>query len=356
MSYLAIQNLSVVFPRFELRSISLSLEQGQTLVLLGPSGSGKSVLLETVAGFHPPASGRIELCGRNISSLPPEERGLGFMFQDYSLFPHLTVEKNIAFGLRRKPEADRRVEQVLELLGVRHLTGRRPSGLSGGEKQRVALARALATEPRLFLFDEPLSALDARMREELREDLRRLLRSLKATSVYVTHDRLEARTLADVIAIIQDGVIRQVGQPHHVFTNPVDAWVAKFVGMQVLRPEQVEPVEPGRVRARVGDAILDATVSEHVTPETARLVFRPEDVHLEHLNGQMRHSGDGFAALVESVVPLGSLFRIELNAGPHFSALVWHADYDQLQFKPGDKVLARLDPADLLLVPEHRKL
>jgi ABC-type Fe3+/spermidine/putrescine transport system ATPase subunit len=247
MSYFMIHDLSVVLPRFSLQGVSLALEQGQTLVLLGPSGSGKSVMLETIAGFHLPAKGRIELSGREITSLPPEERGLGFMFQDYALFPHLTVERNIAFGLRRNPEADRHVEHVMKLLGVRHLIGRRPSSLSGGEKQRVALARALATEPQLFLFDEPLSALDARMREELREELRVLLRTLNATSVYVTHDRLEARALADVIAIIQDGAIRQVGSPQDVFSAPVDAWVAKFVGMQVLRPEQIEPGGPGRV-------------------------------------------------------------------------------------------------------------
>lgn len=352
MSYLAIRDLSVGFRQFRLQDISLCLEKGQTLVLLGPSGSGKSVLLETIAGFHVPATGRVELDGRNITSLPPEERGLGFMFQDYALFPHLTVKQNIAFGVRWNREADRRVNEALELVNVRHLIERRPATLSGGEKQRVALARALAIEPKLFLFDEPLSALDATMREELRVELRRLLRSLKATSLYVTHDHIEALVLADVLAVIRNGVIQQVDDPLHLFAHPVDAWVAQFLGMQVLQPERIQLAGSGRVRTRVGDATLEAAVREGVVPETARLVFRPEDVHLERLNDEVPPLEGALSAVVEAVVPLGPLFRIDLSAVASFSALLSRQEYQRLGLKTGEAVVARFEATDLLLVPE----
>jgi ABC-type Fe3+/spermidine/putrescine transport system ATPase subunit len=352
LSYFAIADLSVGFRQFRLQGISLSLEKGQTLVLLGPSGSGKSVLLETVAGFHVPATGRVELEGRNITSLPPEERGLGFMFQDYALFPHLTVKQNIAFGIRKNTEADERVKDVLELLNVRHLIERRPGTLSGGEKQRVALARALAIEPKLFLFDEPLSALDAAMREELRVELRQLLRSLKATSLYVTHDHIEALVLADVLAVIRNGVIQQVDDPLHLFAHPADAWVARFLGMQVLRPERFQYAGSGRVKIRVGDATLEASVREDLVPDSASLVFRPEDVHLERLSNQGCPVEGTISAVVEAVVPLGPLFRVDLSAVSSFSALLSRQEYHRLGLKRGDAVLARFDATDLLLVPE----
>lgn len=354
MSYLVIDDLSVVFRQFQLRGISLELEQGQTLVLLGPSGSGKSVLLETIAGFHTPSTGRIRLNGQDITSLPPEERGLGFMFQDYALFPHLTVEQNIAFGLRGSNRAAQRAQEVMELVGARHLAARRPAKLSGGEKQRVALARAMAIQPRLFLFDEPLSALDALMRDNLREEMRLQLRSLGATSLYVTHDRQEALMLADVIAIIQNGVIRQIGSSEELFAHPADAWVAEFLGLQVLCPRHLEPGTPGRMKMRIGDGILEVAVNGCATPETARLVFRPEDVRLEGLNGRRPMAEEGIPAVVAAVVPLGPLFRIDLNGGVHFQALLPRTELHRLSLKAGDRVIARVDPDDLVLVPEGR--
>lgn len=355
MSYFAIHELSLKLQKFQLQAVSLDLQPGKTLVLLGPSGSGKSVLLETIAGFYIPSAGRIELAGQEITSLPTEDRGLGFMFQDYALFPHLTVEQNVAFGLRGKSDAARRIEKALELVGACALIGRRPATLSGGEKQRVALARALAIEPQLFLFDEPLSALDAKLREELREELRRLLRSLQATSIYVTHDRVEALVLADVLAVMQDGVIRQIGEPHEVFAHPVDAWVAEFLGMQVLRPEQLQQIGTGRVRAQVGDAILEAMVYGHSTTDTARVVFRPENVRLERLNGHRATVAGKVNALIDAIVPLGFFFRFDLDMGTRFSALLSHQEYQQLGLKAGDRVLACLDPSQVLLVPEILK-
>lgn len=356
MSYFAVRDLSVTFRQFRMREISLSVEQGQTLVLLGPSGAGKSVLLEAIAGFHPLAGGHIELAGHDITTVPPERRGLGFMFQDYALFPHLTVEQNVAFGLRDRRNAPRRVAQVLDLVGGRHLLGRRPATLSGGEKQRVALARALAVEPWLFLLDEPLSALDAVTREELREELRRLLRAVGATSLYVTHDRSEALVLADLIAIVEGGQVRQMGEPEAVFDHPADAWVAEFLGMQVLRPERVQLVGSRRVRVQLGEGALEASANGAVALDTALLAFRPEDVRLERVVGQPGHVEGAVPAVVKSIVPLGPLFRVDLVGGPAFSALLSRQEYRALGLRVSDRVLVRLDPADLMMLPDSRQL
>jgi ABC-type Fe3+/spermidine/putrescine transport system ATPase subunit len=403
MSYFAIHDLSVALRQFRLRGVGLAVEQGQTLVLLGPSGSGKSVLLETIAGFHSPARGRIELAGREITHLPPEARGLGFMFQDYALFPHLTVEQNIAFGLgggrwesRRNGngnsragngagdggshgashDAARRVEEVLSLVGASHLAGRRPAGLSGGEKQRVALARAMAIRPRLFLFDEPLSALDAVMRDQLRDEMRRQLRSLGATSLYVTHDRQEALMLADTIAIVENGAIRQCGPAAELFAHPADAWVAEFLGMQVLCPLPDGRItgSDGRVRMRVGDGVLEVAVNGSPLPEVPRLVFRPEDVRLEGLSGEElgaagshggsdnagkdgRLSPSGLRCAVEAVVPMGPLYRIDLHSAAggcdaRFHALLLRAELQRIGVRSGDRVFATVRPEDLVVVPE----
>jgi ABC-type sugar transport system ATPase subunit len=192
----------------------------------------------------------------------------------------------------------------------------------GGEKKRVALARALAIEPKMFLFDEPLSALDAAMREELRVELRHLLRTLKAASLYVTHDHIEALVLADVLAVIRNGAIRQVGAPLHLFAHPVDSWVARFLGMQVLRPDRFQYTGPGRVRTRVGDATLEATVREDLVPSSARLVFRPENVHLERLSSQVVPAEGALSSMVEAVLPSGPPFPIDLSAFASFSALL----------------------------------
>jgi molybdate transport system ATP-binding protein len=351
MSYFATRGLSLALRQFRLREVSLALDRGQTLVLLGPSGSGKSVLLETIAGFHRPAAGRIELAGRDLGGLPPEERGLGFMFQDYALFPHLTVEQNVAFGVRHHRDARPRTARALDLVGALHLARRRPATLSGGEKQRVALARALMIEPRLFLFDEPLSALDAVTRERLRGELRGLLRSLGATSVYVTHDRVEALMLGDVIAVMRDGVIRQVAAPEALLARPADAWVAAFLGMQVLNPEACEPGPPGRALARVGRGVVEAIATDGIALDEALLVFRPEDVRLERLNGAAPSVEGAIPAVVESVVGLEFFYRVELDGSARFSAVLARQDQRRLALAPGDKVLARFASEALRLVP-----
>jgi ABC-type Fe3+/spermidine/putrescine transport system ATPase subunit len=210
--------------------VSFAVEPGESLVVLGPSGSGKTLVLETVAGFHP-SDGTVENNGRDLTELDPEEREFGFVFQDYALFPHMTVRENVAFGARYH-EDSRDPERVLEELGVAHLADRTPPTLSGGEAQRVAFARSLAVRPEAFLLDEPLSALDVPTRQALRDDVVDLLEDV--TAVYVTHNRTIARALADRIAVMRDGEFVQIGTPEEVFERPASPFVAEFTGANCL--------------------------------------------------------------------------------------------------------------------------
>lgn len=354
MSYFFLHELSVTLGHFSLRKISLSLESGQTLVILGPTGSGKSVLLETIAGFNTSATGRIELGGENISSLPPEKRGLGYVFQNYALFPHLTVERNIAYGLRMHPDANRRTFEMLDFLGIRHLARRKPDTLSGGEKQRVALARALATNPRLFLFDEPLSAVDAAARDALRDELRNFLKDLHTPSLYVTHDRTEALMLADFLAIIKDGAIQQLGKAIEVFSHPADSWVAQFVGMQVLRPEWVKFLDTNHAQVGIGGATLVARAG-NTNGQNWMAVFQPEDVRITKPDNYNRDSSDAIPATVDKVLPLGPLVRLDLNGSVSMTALLFRRHFSELNIRQGDAVHAHINAADLQLVPEVKR-
>ncbi len=230
------------FPGFRL-ALELAVKEGEVLALLGPSGSGKSTLLKLIAGLLAPDRGFVRFQGQDLTPLPPERRGVGFLFQDYALFPHLTVAENIAFGLVEarwtKKEREARVRELLERMELSPHAGKRPQELSGGEQQRVALARALAPRPRLLLLDEPLGALDLRLREELLFFLRKTLRGEGITTLVVTHDQGEAFLLAHRVAILHKGRLVQVGPPEEVYARPKDAWTARFLGHKnLLSPEE----------------------------------------------------------------------------------------------------------------------
>jgi len=231
---LDVRGLCRRFGGFALRTVSLSLPAGAYGVLLGPSGSGKSLLLHTVAGLHAPEAGSIGLCGRDVTSLPMERRGVGLVFQQAALFPHYSVTGNIEYGLKARgvPSAERhgRVAELVELLGLEAITSRPVATLSGGEAQRVAIARALAVKPSLLLLDEPLSLVDANGRRELREVLRRVHGELGLTTLHVTHDREEAMALGDHCAVMFAGAIAQAGPTADVFGRPAGADVARFLG------------------------------------------------------------------------------------------------------------------------------
>lgn len=270
---------------------SLSVADGETLVVLGPSGSGKTLLLETVAGFHD-HDGRVELDGRDLTGVPPEGRAFGFVFQDYALFPHMTVRENVRFGKRYHPDALDE-DRLLADLGVADIAERYPPTLSGGEAQRVALARALAVQPEVLLLDEPLSSLDVPTRQSLREDLHEVLDG--ATAVHVTHNRTTARTLADRIAVMRDGRVVQTGTPEDVFERPESPFVARFTGSNVFDP-------PSELRAAFG-----------LADDVSAVAVRPECV--EFGDGRAAAAAATVTATVERVTRADAAHRVTCSAG-----------------------------------------
>src|SRR5712691_5155532 len=245
--------------------IDLVVSEGEFFTLLGPSGSGKTTLLRLIAGFERPDAGRIELGGRDVTSVPPYLRDTNTVFQDYALFPHMSVAENIAYGLRVKHvsrhEREKRVQRALDMVRLTRLGGRRPNQLSGGQRQRVALARAVVNEPEVLLLDEPLGALDLKLRQEMQIELKQIQKEVGITFVYVTHDQEEALTMSDRMAVMSNGQIEQVGSPVEVYERPATEFVAGFIGISnvvdrdgkrlVIRPEKLlileetEPAEPG---------------------------------------------------------------------------------------------------------------
>jgi sn-glycerol 3-phosphate transport system ATP-binding protein len=264
-----------------LDGISFTADSGSFVVLLGPSGCGKSTTLRLIAGLDTPTSGTIRIAGRDVTQLPPAERGISMVFQSYALFPHLNVAENIVFGLRvrKVPDREKRLARVAELLGLGQLLQRKPSQLSGGQQQRVALGRAIIAEQPVCLMDEPLSNLDAQLRGEMRREIRGLQRRLGITMVYVTHDQTEAMTMADQVVLLRNGRIEQVGSPDELYSHPATAFTAGFIGA------------PPMNLMKDGNAITGV---------------RPED---------MRIAGDGVEARVESVEFLGADSLVAARSG-----------------------------------------
>src|SRR5579883_282921 len=251
---LALDGVSLRLGSFALRDLRLEIGTGEVLVLLGANGAGKSVCLETIAGFHRPDAGRILIGGRDVTAEPPERRRVGLLLQSFALFPHLSAAENVAVGFRGRNhrEARRAAEALLARFGAEHLARRRPQLLSPGEKQRVALARALASRPDLFLFDEPFAALDSLTRDMLSLELAGFLRQSRIAALFVTHDHADALTLGDRIAVMKDGAIVQSGDVREVFRRPADPFVARFLGVENLVAARVAGEESGRWRAAVG--------------------------------------------------------------------------------------------------------
>ncbi|THK38770.1 ABC transporter ATP-binding protein [Ensifer sp. MPMI2T] len=239
MSFLKISNLRKSYGSLEiLKDINIEIERGGFLVLVGPSGCGKSTLLNTIAGLEPITSGDIAINGRSVSGLHPSKRDIAMVFQSYALYPNMTVAGNIAFGMEirgvPKDEREKAIKQVADMLQIGHLLDRKPSQLSGGQRQRVAMGRALVRNPQVFLFDEPLSNLDAKLRVDMRTEIKRLHSRMKTTIVYVTHDQIEAMTLATKIAVLRDGVLQQFGTPAEIYNNPANMFVADFMGSPAM--------------------------------------------------------------------------------------------------------------------------
>jgi ABC-type Fe3+/spermidine/putrescine transport system ATPase subunit len=283
---LAVEALTLALGDFRLEKLEFAVCRGEILVILGPNGAGKSVTLETIAGFHRPDFGRVTIAGRDVSALPPEQRNVGFVVQNFGLFPHLNVARNVAIARRRERDFPAGspwrgdVGELLAYFGIAPLAKRAPAELSPGEKQRVALARALAGAPDLFLFDEPFSALDASTRGLIRGELKLFLRALALPAVFVTHDHDEAMALADSIVVLRDGTIVQSGPAPDIFHKPANAFVARFLGIENVLEGRVTDVASGMATVEIGERALRAAAP--ATPmmpgSSAFIAVRGEDI------------------------------------------------------------------------------
>jgi len=340
------------------RDVSLSIRPGEFYTLLGPSGCGKTTLLRMLAGFATPDEGRIFVDDEPIDPLPPWKRNLGMVFQQYALWPHMSVFENVAFGLRERrvsgAELGRKVKAALAQVGLEGFEGRRPTQLSGGQQQRVALARALAVQPRLLLLDEPLSNLDAQLRSQMRLELARLHRDVGITTLYVTHDQAEALSLSTRIAVLSNGALVQEGRPEEIYWKPRNAFVAEFVGAANLVPVRVvELREMGVVVETGGGVRLPVGSGAHVwsVGNRALLCLRPEALRVEEaalapggIPGTVSaHVFEGSRQFYDVSIP-GGMIRVEMIT----SALVGRS------FKLGDHVRVEVSPETSILLPDDR--
>jgi putative spermidine/putrescine transport system ATP-binding protein len=339
-----------------LAPLNLVVEQGEFFALLGPSGSGKSTLLGTIAGFNPPTSGRVFVNGTDITGVPPHRRNLGMVFQNYSLFPFLSVYNNIAFPLEMrgvpKKEIGEHVARVLDMVQLSHMAHRMPSQLSGGQQQRVALARAAVYDPPLLLMDEPLGALDKNLREDLQEEIRQFHKQVGATIIYVTHDQYEAAAMADRIAILKDGRIEQLGAPHDMYNNPRNAFVAGFLGeANLFEVTAITKRDEHSVTVETKQGIsLVATPPAETKPEIANI--RPESIRLSQ-TGEPTASNVFKATVVDLVQSGGSLrYRLRLNE----NCVVTARNPNQRSLDipmVGDQLICAWDSEDIVLIPRE---
>jgi putative spermidine/putrescine transport system ATP-binding protein len=330
--------------------VDLDLPPGQLISFLGPSGCGKTTLLRMIAGLEQPTKGRVVLDGEDITDQPPHTRDIGMVFQSLALFPHLTVAGNVGYGLRiRGVPGDRiskRVEELLSLVALEGLGGRRIPQLSGGQQQRVATARALALEPRLFLLDEPLSALDANLREQLQVELRLLQQQLGITTVMVTHDQREAMTMSDLVVVMRDGKVEQMGKPLDVYRRPATAFVAKFIGSTNLL--EGKPGQDGKVMVR--DRPFAVSEPSAVSGDTVVISVRPEFAHLE----PARRGGDAaentLPGRVVFVRDLGELFECFVDCKLEDHVIVAGSPRERTDVSQGDPVTVRFPAEDCVVV------
>jgi putative spermidine/putrescine transport system ATP-binding protein len=335
--------------RDALVDLNLTIRSGEFIALLGPSGCGKSTALNCLAGLLPLTHGEILIDGKRIDVLPSEKRDFGMVFQNYALFPHLTVEKNIAFGLQMrnlpKAEVARRVAEGLALVKLQEHAKKLPGQMSGGQQQRVAIARAVVLEPRLVLMDEPLSNLDAKLRLEMRTEIRRLHQSLGLTTVYVTHDQEEALSLADRLVVLREGRVQQVGTPEELHNNPVNWHVADFMGYRNLVDLTVESVSGTSARVAGAGLTLDATLVQPAkVDESVRVAIRPSDLNVTDA-GQVPQGHNSIQALVNVVEYQGREFAVGVTTSAGQNLFV-HAKQAPV---PGSTVTLSLDPARALV-------
>ncbi|MBB4652858.1 ABC transporter ATP-binding protein [Aminobacter niigataensis] len=322
-----------------LDTVSVSIRENEFFTLLGPSGCGKTTLLRLIAGFDFPSDGEIMLYGEDIAPLPPFKRPVNTVFQSYALFPHMTVAQNIGFGLemlgKPRAEIDARVAEMLKLVRMEKLAKRRTSQISGGQQQRVALARALAPQPKVLLLDEPLSALDYKLRKEMQIELKRLQHETGITFIFVTHDQEEALTMSDRIAVMSSGKILQVGSPRDIYDRPAERFVADFIGETNFLDARIDSIEEGRAKVTLkSGATISATLPDGFKPDgEATVVIRPE-------HAKAVKDGGDISGVVENVVYFGTdtHVHIRLDDGETFTVRQQNARGAGTSFERGQRV------------------
>ncbi len=350
MAFLDIHHLQKSFGALRVvKDFSLGIEKGEFVSFLGPSGCGKTTVLRMVAGFETPTSGAIRIDGRDVTGLPANRRKIGMVFQAYALFPNLTVADNIGFGLKvadeDKAAIAKRVAEMLELIGLPQLGNRYPFQLSGGQQQRVALARALAPRPQVLLLDEPLSALDAKIRISLREEIRRIQQELGITTVFVTHDQEEALSISDRIVVMHQGIADQVGTPFDIYNRPATRFVAEFVGTLNLVDADVVEAANGRVRLGEVPVALNRPLSARAG-ERISLALRPETVVLGRAEGH----DVVLSGRIAEVHFLGSVIRIRVMVGEQSLSLDTFNQPDRPPPAVGASVEVSISDRDLLVL------
>ncbi len=342
-----------------LHDFNIAIERGELVSLLGPSGCGKTTTLRIVAGFETPDSGKVRIDGENILNAAPHRRRMGMVFQNYALFPHLTAEENIAFGMRiagrSRDEIKRRVDELLTLVKLRRIDANKmPRQMSGGQQQRVAVARALAIDPRMLLLDEPLSALDAVVRVGLRDQIREIQTSLGKTTIFVTHDQEEALAISDRIVVMRDGQIEQVGTPEEIYAQPNSRFVAGFIGRMNILDGRVSDSHEGRVSCGDHQILVPAETTERMhVGQGVTLLVRPEAISLNEPDNAAAKNGNNLIASIDGVTFLGVAKRFALNAhGQPFIVDVPTAQ--DRTFRRGDRVALSFQPnACRVLAPDR---
>jgi len=334
--------------------INLEMPPGEFFSLLGPSGCGKTTTLRMIAGFERPTEGQILLDEVDMAQTPPHKRDVNTVFQNYALFPHLTVEENVAFGLKyqkaSKDETRKRVGDALELVQMSQFAKRRPNQLSGGQQQRVALARALILNPKVLLLDEPLGALDAKLRKRLQIELKALQEEVGITFIYVTHDQEEALTMSDRIAVMSQGRVEQVGAPKDIYESPATAYVADFLGVSNLMDAAAGGVANGGCKVSLGDFELIAGQGDADTAGAAKITIRPERVEIEAqgTTGENRIPG-----MVERTVYVGSILQVILHIATGQTIQAWTPNTGAIPpYSSGDAVAVHFPRESLRVLPE----
>lgn len=328
MARVVLENITKIFPGnvTAVKDVNLEIEDREFLVLVGPSGCGKSTLLRTIAGLEVPSNGDTIIGERTVNNVPPKDRDIAMVFQNYALYPHMNVYKNMAFALQLrkfpKAEINHRVKEAAEILGISPLLDRKPKALSGGQRQRVAVGRAIVRKPKAFLFDEPLSNLDAKMRVQMRTEISKLHTKLQSTMIYVTHDQVEAMTMGDRIAVMKNGIIQQIADPLTLYEKPVNKFVAGFIGSPpmnfmkgtIIRKNGSWFFDEGKAQVKIVEEMIPK-----LSPYVNKKVFfgiRPENIYDKLFIGDAAPENT-LTATVEVIEPMGSEVNLYLNTGKH---------------------------------------